>query len=216
MGRRASAPAPGRGHPGRTALDGQERLEAVLEAVAARHRIRLPVRRAARRRRRTADVPVLHHREEAVQASRGVRQGRHRGCRRPGGGQQRLGRRHAGADAVAGSAHQRHRRGDADRVRVLRHPARPNAVRQGTAADLDADRQPVHRQLPAAGAQPAAGAAVGQAAAHPAALPVRGHPVLRHPGCVRGEPAAAGSGAAAGVRPDGSDDAPLRTYRCCR
>ena len=63
----------------------------------------------------------------------------------------------------------------------------PTAVRQGAAADLDADRQPVHRQLPAAGAEPAAGAAVGEAAAHPAAVPVRGHPVLRHAGRARGE-----------------------------
>ena len=118
----------------------------------------------------------------------------------PGGRQQRLGRRHAGADAVARPAHQRHRGGDAHRIRVVRNPARPNAVREGAAADLDADRQPVHRQLPAAGAQPAAGAAVGQAAAHAAALPVRGHPVLRHARCARGQRAAAGPGAAAGLR----------------
>ena len=42
---------------------GKRRLEAVLEAVAARHRVRLPVRRAARRRRGDPDVPVLRHRE---------------------------------------------------------------------------------------------------------------------------------------------------------
>ena len=80
--------------------------------------------------------------------------------------------------------HQRHRRGDADRLRFVRNPARPNAVREGAAADLDADRQPVHRQLPAAGGQPATGAAMGQAAAHSAALPVRGHPVLRDLGAL--------------------------------
>ena len=101
LGGRAPAPAPGRGHPGRPAVDGQGGLEAVVEAVAARHRVRVPVRRAAGRWRRTADLPELHHREEAVQASRGVRQGCHRGRRRPGGGQQRVGGGHAGADAVA-------------------------------------------------------------------------------------------------------------------
>ena len=60
-------------------------------------------------------------------------------------------------------------------------------------------------------AQPAVGAAVGQAAAHPAAIPVCGDPVLRHARRLRGEPAAPGPGAAAGVRVDGPDDAPLRT-----
>ena len=78
-----------------------------------------------------------------------------------------------------GSADQRHRGGDADRVRVLRNPARPNAVREGAAADLDIDRQPVHRKPVAAGAEPSACPAVGQAAAHAAAVPVRGHTVLR-------------------------------------
>src|SRR5690348_17414854 len=38
----------------------------------------------------------------------------------------------------------------------------------------------VHRQHPAAADQPAAGARVGEAAADPAALPVRRDPVLRH------------------------------------
>ena len=189
---------------------GRERLEAVVEAVAARHRVRLPVRRAARRRRGAADVPVLHHGEEALEAPRGVRQGRHRGRRGTGGRQQRFGRRHSGADAVAGAADQRHRGGDADRVRLLRNPAGPNAVLQGAAADLDVDRQPVHRQLPAAGAQPSAGAAVGEAAAHPAAVPVRGHPVLRHARRVRGQHPAAGPGAAADLRAAGIDDAALR------
>lgn len=85
----------------------------------------------------------------------------------PGGGQQRLGRRHPCAHAVAGPAHQRDRGGHAHGVRFLRDPARPNTFREGTAADLDAHREPVHRQLPAAGAQPSSRAAVGPAAAHP-------------------------------------------------
>ena len=87
----------------------------------------------------------------------------------------------------------------------------PNSFREGAAADLDIDRQPVHRKPAAAGAEPPAGAAVGQAAAYPAAVPVRGHPVLRDAGCVRGERAADGPGAAAGVRPARADDAAVRT-----
>ena len=50
---------------------------------------RLPVRRAARRRRRDADVPVLLDREAARQRPRGVRRGRDRGRRRARGRQQR-------------------------------------------------------------------------------------------------------------------------------
>ena len=74
---------------------------------------------------------------------------------------------------------QRHRGGHAGGVHAVRHPARPAAVRARAAAGLGADRQPVHRQHAAAADQPAAGAGVGQAAADPAALPVRRHPVLR-------------------------------------
>jgi putative tricarboxylic transport membrane protein len=39
-------------HPGRPALDGQEGLEALMETVAPRHVVRVPLRRPARRRRR--------------------------------------------------------------------------------------------------------------------------------------------------------------------
>ena len=43
-------------------VDGPRRLGALVEAVAARHRARLPVRRDPRRRCGDPDVPVLHHR----------------------------------------------------------------------------------------------------------------------------------------------------------
>ena len=89
VGGRAPATPASRRHPCRPAVDGPRRLAPVLETVAARHRVRLPVRRPARRRSRDADVLVLHHREAAVQAQGRVRQGRHRGRRRAGGGQQR-------------------------------------------------------------------------------------------------------------------------------
>ena len=87
----------------------------------------------------------------------------------------------------------------------VRHPARSDPVREGTAADLDADREPVHRQLPAPRAEPATGPALVQAAAHPAALPLCRHPVLRSAGCLFREPATTRPRAAAGVRPPRTD-----------
>ena len=115
-----------------------------------------------------------------------------------------------GADALAWPAHQRHGRCDADRVRLVRNPARTNTVREGAVADLDAHRQSVHRQSATAATQPSACAVVGQAASHTAALPVRGHPVLRDAGRARGERAAVGFGAVVGVRSARLDDAPVR------
>ena len=140
---------------------GKSGLEAILETVAARHRVRLPVRSAASRRCGNPDVPLLRHREEADQAPGGVRQGCHRGRCRTGGGQQRLRSRNTGADAGARPAHQRHRRGDAGRIRPVRHPAGAEPVHQSGRSDLDADRQPVHRQPAAADHQFAAGSALG-------------------------------------------------------
>ncbi len=57
-------------------------LAALLEAVAARHGVRLPDRRAAGGRRRDPDLPVLFDREAPDQAPGGVRQGRDRRRRR--------------------------------------------------------------------------------------------------------------------------------------
>ena len=113
---------------------GKAGLEAIVEALAARDRARLPVRRGTRGRSRDPDLPVLHHREAAHQAPRGVRQGRHRGRRRAGGGQQRQRGRHHGADAVARPAHQRHGRGDAGRAHLVRDPARTRCCCSGKAA----------------------------------------------------------------------------------
>ena len=135
-----------------------------------------------------AEIPTflsLPDRAQALQAPRGVRQGRHRGRRRARGGQQRLGRGHDGAAAGARPADQRHRGDHARGADELRHRARAAAAHQGAGPGLDAHRQPVHRQLLPAGAQPAAGADLGQAAAHPAPLPLRRDPLLRLDGCVR-------------------------------
>ena len=62
----------------------------------------------------------------------------------------------------------RDRHDHAGRPAGLRHPARPAADDRAARPGLDAAGQPADRQHPAAGAQPAAGAAVGQAAADPA------------------------------------------------
>ena len=169
---------------------GKRGLEAVLEAVAARHGVRLPVRRAARRWRGDPDVPLLRHREAALQAPRGVRPRRHRGRRRS--------RRRPTT-----------RRPPARWCRCCRWACPTNAtaavmlaaftqygIQPGPLlferephAGLGADRQPVHRQHPAAADQPAARPGVGPAAADPAALPVRRHRVLRDAGRLLGEPA---------------------------
>ena len=72
-------------------------LGAVVEALAARHRDRLPDRRDAGGRRGDRHLPQLLDREGADQAPRGVRPRRDRGRRRAGGREQRLRRGHAGA-----------------------------------------------------------------------------------------------------------------------
>ena len=111
-----------------------------------------------------AEIPTFLSyvdRAQALQAPRGVRQGRDRGRRRAGGRQQRLRRRHPGAAARDRPADDRDRRGDPAGDAELRHPARTAAVRHRARAGLDAAGQPVRRQHPAAGAQPAAGAGVG-------------------------------------------------------
>ncbi|CAA9317224.1 MAG: Tripartite tricarboxylate transporter TctA family, partial [uncultured Nocardioidaceae bacterium] len=174
--------------------------EPVVEAVAARHRLRLPARCDAGGRRGDPDVPLVRDRAEAVQAPRGVRQGRHRGRRRSGGREQRGGGRGAGA-----AAHPRHPdvgdRGDnPGRVPGLRDPDRPHPADHGVGPGLDAHRLAAHRQLHAAGAEPAAGRGLGEAAAHPAALPVRGHPAVRLARLLRRERRPPRPGAAAGHR----------------
>ena len=65
LGGGAPAAQGDRDHPGRAAVPAQGGLETVLEAVVARHRLRLPVRGDPGRRCGDPDLPVLHHREEA-------------------------------------------------------------------------------------------------------------------------------------------------------
>ncbi len=111
-----------------------------------------------------AETPTflsLPGREEADQAPRGVRPRRHRGRRRPGGRQQRLGRRHPGAAARARPAGHRDRLDHARGVPRLRHRARPAADGRAARPGVDAARQPADRQHPAAGHQPAARARSG-------------------------------------------------------
>ena len=59
VGRRAPAPQPGRDHQRRRRPDEPRGLAPLVEAVAARHGDRLPVRRRPRRRRGDPDLPVV-------------------------------------------------------------------------------------------------------------------------------------------------------------
>ena len=79
---------------------------------------------------RSAPSSVLLDREGADQAPRGVRPRRHRGRRRPGGGEQRLRRRHAGAAPDARPADQRHRGDHARGLPAVRPAAGAAALRQ--------------------------------------------------------------------------------------
>ena len=143
---------------------------ALVAAVAARHRARLPVRRDADRRRRDPDLPVLRDRApaRARQGEGGVRQGRDRGRRRAGGGQQRGLHRRARAAADDRHPDLRDRRDPRRRVPDLRPPAGAAAVHQGARPRVGADRLALRRQRDAARAQPAARAAVGEGARDPA------------------------------------------------
>jgi hypothetical protein len=80
------------------------------------------------------------------------------------------------------------RRHLAERLAELRHQRRPATVPDLVHAGLGADRLALHRQRDAAGAQPAAGGPVGQAAQDPESAAVRRHPDLRHRRCVRHAP----------------------------
>ncbi len=104
---------------------------------------------------------------------------RDRRRRRAGGRQQRLRGRRAGADAHARPADLGHRRDHPLGVPELRHQARAAPVPEPGRAGMGADREPLHRQRHAARAQPAAGRAVGEGAAHSGAADVCRHPGVR-------------------------------------
>ena len=124
----------------RLAVDDGAGLGALVEAVAARHAVRLPDRRVARGRRRDPDLPLLFHRAAADQISEGVRPRRDRRRRRAGGRQQRVRRRHAGAAAHARAADLRHRRDDARGLPAIRTQSGPAAVRGAARSGLGPDR----------------------------------------------------------------------------
>ena len=133
-------------------------------------------RPAARRRRPSCPTSP---RSGWTQARRRVRQRRDRGRRRARGRQQRQRRRHVRAAAGARPAGDRDRRRPAGRDADVRHRPGPDADGRPGRPGLDPAGQPADRQRAAAGDQPAAGAAVGQAAADPAPPALRRHPVLR-------------------------------------
>lgn len=95
-----------------------------------------------------------------------------------------------GSHALPWVADECHRRGHAHCVCQLRNPARPNTFRERTVADLDVDRQPVHRECSAPRPELAAGPGLGEVAPNPAALPICRHIVLRSAWRVFGEPSA--------------------------
>ncbi|CAA9585738.1 MAG: Tripartite tricarboxylate transporter TctA family, partial [uncultured Thermomicrobiales bacterium] len=161
------------------ALDEPGRVEAVLEAMAPRHCARVPDWLAAGRRRRDPDLSLLRAREAALEAPRGVRPRRdRRGCR-AGSGQQCLRRRRARSPFDAGAADLGDRGDHARRVPALRNPARPAALRPEPRPRLGPDRQPLHRQPDAAGAEPAACGALGPAPFDSSPPALRWHPRLR-------------------------------------
>ena len=202
LDRRPPAPQAGRRDPGRAAVHGPRRLAALLGTLAARHRARLPVRRDAGGRRGDADLPVLRHSSASSPvAGRGQDEFGEGAIEGVAGPEAANNASAAGMFVpllALGLPGHRDRRGPASpRMQHLRHPARPDADGRPARPGLDAAGQPAHRQHPAAGDQPAARPAVGQAAADPAAAALRRHPVLRlarrlqrQPGPVRPRPAA--------------------------
>ena len=211
VGRRPPAPYRRARHPGRAAVDGQGGLEAVLEALAARHRVRLPVRRAAGRRRGDPDVPVLRDREAALAST-------------PRSSATAPSRASPGPEAANNAS----AAGTLVPMLSLGLPTNATAAVMLAAftqygiqpGPLLFEREPqlvwaliaslfigntllLLINLPLA-------PGVGQAAADPAALPVRRHPVLRDAGRLLGEPAGLRPGDPAGARPARLHDAALR------
>ena len=116
----------GTGHPGG--------LAAVVEAVAARRRDRVPVRGAARGRRGGADLPPPYATRAAPESRRRVGRGCDRGRRRARGRQQRVVLGNAGAAADAGDSDVGDGRDHARRVPDLQPAAGPGALRAATAS----------------------------------------------------------------------------------
>ena len=112
----------------------------------ARHRRRLPRRRAAGRRRLARLVHRLHAGKAAQGPRRHLRQGRPPRRRGAGGRQQRRRRRRAGADAGARRARLGHHGGAARHAARAQHHARAPPVHPAPGRGLGPDRGAVHRQ----------------------------------------------------------------------
>ena len=95
------------------------------KALAARLLLRLSDRRAAGRRRRDSNLPVLFDREAPDQTSGRIRQGRDRRCRRSRSCEQCVRRRNAGAAADARAADVGDRGDDARRLPAIRTQSGP-------------------------------------------------------------------------------------------
>ena len=104
----------------------------------------------------------------------------------------------------------RHRRHDAGRLPAVRSQSRTAAVCRKAGPGVGPDRQPVHRQCHAAGAEPAARRPLGKAARDPSALALCRHPGLRHHGDDCGQPVAGRTHHAGRLRRARLPDAALR------
>ena len=103
-----------------------------LPAMAARHRLRRPVRADPRRRRRSPHLPGLRHRKATGQAPErsGIRHHRlHPRPRSPRSRRQRHRRHRHGRAARTGTADIGHRRDHACRIPAIRHAAGTPALR---------------------------------------------------------------------------------------
>ena len=217
LDRRPPAPPAGRRHPGRPAVHGPRRLGAApggrgcaaprsaspsapCPRVAPRRRRSCPTYRAAARQAQGDEFG--HGAIEGVAGPEAANNASAAGMFVP--------LLALGLPVTATAADPARRHAD------LRHRARADPDDRPARPGLDPAGQPAHRQHPAAGDQPAARAAVGQAAADPATAALRGHPVLRLARRLHRQPERVRPRPAAGLRPRGLRRSGASGSRSCR
>ena len=153
----------------------------VRDADRARQRARLPHRHHPGLGAHHFELPLLCGGEEDLEASGGIRQGRGRRRRGTGVGEQRGLDRRLRADARARHSDRPDHGGADRRADDPRRPARADAGERSSARVLGLRRLDVCRQPDAARAQPAAGRAVREPAAHSLRVSLSAdHHVLHH------------------------------------
>ena len=138
-------------------------LGALLEALAARHRSRLPDRRPAGRRQRDPDLPLLPVEKRLAKHPEEFGKGAIEAVAGPEAANNAAVAGTLAPAAVAGPADLGHRRHHAGRLPAIRPAARPAPLRQQPRAGLGPDGQPLYRQRAAAALEPAAGRGLGEA-----------------------------------------------------